>query len=160
MASFDQPLNAVNAAIEIQQRAQEHNQKWPKLPLGLRIGMNTGEPIIEENAYFGTTVQIAARVCAAAGLAQVWLSADSKAQLPATTDHIFFSHGPQRLKGVKAAHELFEVVWNSDRSKELDALKDSQQAATVAAVPQRSELERAHIAAKEHLSTNPTQRSP
>jgi adenylate cyclase len=160
MASFDQPLDAVNASIEIQKRAIEHNQKWPKLPLGLRIGMNTGEPIIEENDYFGTTVQIAARVCAAAGLAEIWLSADSKNLLPATTPHSFFSHGPQRLKGVKAAHELFEVVWNDHRAQELEALKRDQAASAqahedmTATAAKPSDLERAHMAAKEHLSAS------
>jgi adenylate cyclase len=166
MASFDEPIDAVNAAIEIQQRAVEHNAKWPKLPLGLRIGMNTGEPIIEENDYFGTTVQIAARVCAAAGLAQVWLSADSKALLPASTPWTFFSHGPQRLKGVKAAHELFEVVWNDERATELESLKQfreaEQQATAAASHPQPSldpasptALEQARKAAREHLAKAP-----
>lgn len=168
MASFDQPIDAVNAAIEIQQRAVEHNTKWPKLPLGLRIGMNSGEPIIEENDYFGTTVQIAARVCAAAGLAQVWLSADSKALLPTTTPWTFFSHGPQRLKGVKAAHELFEVVWNDERAAELETLKQFRQAelqasAEASAPTPASSLqagsagamEQARKAAREHLAKTP-----
>lgn len=120
MASFDSPSDAVEAAVEIQQRTNDHNHKWPKLSMGLRIGMNTGEPIIEENDYFGTTVQIAARVCAAAGMGQIWLSADTRALIPANYGMTFHSHGPQRLKGVKAPHELFEAVWNPERTRELE----------------------------------------
>jgi len=167
MASFDSPTDAVGAAIEIQQRAREHNVKWPKLSLGLRIGMNTGEPIIEENDYFGTTVQIAARVCAAAGADQIWLSADTRALIPPASGMRFHSHGAQRLKGVKAPHELFEVLWTEERAQELDRLKlrreemGQQKTAQVAPRPvapsvlptpySPEETARAREAARQHL---------
>lgn len=181
MASFEVPANAIEAAIEIQQRAIEHNHKWPKLPLGLRIGMNTGEPIIEENDYFGTTVQIAARVCAAAGLGQIWCSVDTKALLPQSFRYPTFSHGPQRLKGVKAPHELFEIAWNDERQAELEAAASrlSEQSSTLTepsaqsapaqrpGVPsaaqtrvqsdaeRRTAMTKAHEAAQTHLATTP-----
>lgn len=122
MASFEDPLNSVKAAIDIQIKSQEHTARWPRLPLHLRIGMNTGEPIIEENDYFGSTVQIAARVCAAADDAQVFLS-DATFNLIAPTSGVrFFNHGPRPLKGVKDPPVLFEAVWNEARGAELEAL--------------------------------------
>ncbi|MFA7431054.1 MAG: adenylate/guanylate cyclase domain-containing protein [Rhodospirillaceae bacterium] len=114
MASFDEPEDAVRAAVDIQQRAAQHTTRWPKLPLHLRIGMNTGEPIIEENDYFGATVQVAARVCAAAGTGQVWISDATRSQVPSSADLSFHNHGPHTLKGVTDQITLHEVLWTDD----------------------------------------------
>lgn len=129
MASFEDPLNAVKAAVDIQIKSQEHTARWPRLPLHLRIGMNTGEPIIEENDYFGSTVQIAARVCAAADDAQVFISQETYNVIPPASGVRFYNHGPRPLKGVKEPQVLFEAVWNDARGAELEALAALQKEA-------------------------------
>lgn len=121
MASFDAPLDAVRASIDIQRRAAEHTARWPRLPLILRIGMNTGEPIIEENDYFGATVQIAARVCAMAGPGEIWLAEESRRLIPASGGIELADHGLHSLKGVKEDVRLFEAVWNDDQREALRA---------------------------------------
>ncbi|WP_019645315.1 adenylate/guanylate cyclase domain-containing protein [Novispirillum itersonii] len=133
MASFDEAVDAVRASIQIQRAVKAHNQKWTKQPLHLRIGMNTGEPIIEENDYFGATVQIAARVCAAAGMDQIWIGPTSYEQVNRAPDISLFSHGAQRLKGVRDEQTLHEVVWNGDRAAELDAIRKFREADRAAA---------------------------
>ncbi len=71
MASFASTANGVEAAIIIQRACAIHNDKHPDLPLHLRIGINAGEPIQEEDDLFGTTVQLSARVCAKAGTDEI-----------------------------------------------------------------------------------------
>jgi class 3 adenylate cyclase len=44
----------------------DHNKSKPKLALHMPIGINAGEPIVEDNDLFGSTVQMAARICDAA----------------------------------------------------------------------------------------------
>lgn len=134
MASFDDAVDAIGAAVDIQRKVAEHNERWPKLPLHLRIGMNTGEPIVEENDYFGATVQVAARVCAAAGTGQVWIGPTTRNMVPPSSTLEIFEHGPQVLKGVKDAQTLYEVVWNDERSSELDAIRRFR-ASTTASPP-------------------------
>lgn len=112
MATFDDAIDAVRASIEIQEKADEHTAKWPRLALRLRIGMNSGEPIVEENDYFGATVQIAARVCASAGIGQVWVGESTKELIPAFAELNLVARGAQTLKGVTDPVELFEVVYN------------------------------------------------
>lgn len=129
MASFDSAADAVTAAIEIQEKAAEHTEKWPKQPLELRIGMNTGEPIVEENDYFGATVQVAARVCATAGSGQVWLSADTYDGLPLSVRETIFDHGQQHLKGVQGETGLYEVAWTEARRQDLAVLAAERAAA-------------------------------
>ncbi len=53
MASFASTTNAVKAAIMIQGEVARESLD---LNLHLRIGINTSEPIREENDLFGTTV--------------------------------------------------------------------------------------------------------
>ncbi len=117
MASFDEPEDAVRAAIDIQQRAVQHTERWARLPLHLRIGMNTGEPIIEENDYFGATVQVAARVCAAAGTGEVWVADATRTLVPSSSGLTFRDHGPHTLKGVTEQITLHEVLWTGEDAK-------------------------------------------
>lgn len=134
MASFDDPFRAVLAAIDIQQKAAEHTARWPRLPVVLRLGMNTGEPIMEENDYFGATVQIAARVCAAAGEGMIFLSEATKAFIADGSGLLFHNHGPMALKGVKEQRTLYEAVWNPARAAELEALRHPVASAAPASV--------------------------
>lgn len=71
MATFAVAANAVAAAIEIQRAISEHNAAHPEQPIRLRIGLNAGEPIAEDNDYFGATVQLASRLCNAAQTDQI-----------------------------------------------------------------------------------------
>lgn len=66
MARFGHSHQAVEASIVMLKGVAAHNKEWPALPLHMRIGINAGEPIVEDNDLFGSTVQMAARVCDAA----------------------------------------------------------------------------------------------
>jgi adenylate cyclase len=57
MASFSSVANSVGASIYIQRKVAERNATNPAAPLGVKIGINAGEPIVEEDDRFGTTVQ-------------------------------------------------------------------------------------------------------
>lgn len=67
MACFSSTADAVAAALEMQERVEELNQRLaPRPPVVLKIGVHAG-PVIAINAggvldYFGTTANVAARV--------------------------------------------------------------------------------------------------
>lgn len=113
MAVFPKVPDAVGAAIDIQADIDQHNRVTPTHPLSVRIGIAAGQPIIDENDYFGTVVQLAARVCAQAGASQVLVSggvieASTGAGLP---------FGPiehRKLKGFNDAQPLAEVILRRD----------------------------------------------
>ncbi|HJN94042.1 MAG TPA: adenylate/guanylate cyclase domain-containing protein, partial [Dehalococcoidia bacterium] len=65
MASFG---SAAAAAVEA---AAEIQRVLNAAEVPVRIGLNAGEPIAENDDYFGSAVQLAARVCAEAGPGQV-----------------------------------------------------------------------------------------
>jgi class 3 adenylate cyclase len=68
-SAFGGAAEGVGAAVSMQQLAWSFNQRQPEdRRLGVRIGLNTGEPLESEGGgYFGTAVVVAARLCAAAG---------------------------------------------------------------------------------------------
>lgn len=74
MATFTKSASAVEGAMEMIKGLEEHNQASPNLALHIRIGINAGEPILEDNDIFGTTVQMAARICDAAETDQILVS--------------------------------------------------------------------------------------
>jgi class 3 adenylate cyclase len=56
MAAFSSATDAVSAAIEVAQVLAEAE-------IAVRVGLNAGEPIEQDGDFFGTAVQLAARVC-------------------------------------------------------------------------------------------------
>jgi class 3 adenylate cyclase len=74
MAVFYSAASAVRCAMTIQQNVAQHRQRNPDQPLKLRIGIAAGEPIEHHDDLFGSTVQLAARLCAHAEPEQTVMS--------------------------------------------------------------------------------------
>jgi AAA ATPase domain/Adenylate and Guanylate cyclase catalytic domain len=70
-ASGDRPSFC---AIGIQPAAARHNQREQTNPLSIRIGLHVGEPIRDEDDYFGTSVVVAKRLCDCAQGGQIFAS--------------------------------------------------------------------------------------
>ncbi|MCY1246933.1 Adenylate and Guanylate cyclase catalytic domain protein [compost metagenome] len=73
MASFVSTTQAVDCAIAIHQGFQRYNRGNAE-PIHIRIGIDCGEPVEDSNDLFGTTVQLAARLCSAASTDQILVS--------------------------------------------------------------------------------------
>ncbi len=110
MCSFSSAASGVEAAIAIQQAIAKSNAQNPQQELHIRIGINAGEPIEEEEDLFGTTVQLAARVCAKCGTDAILCSNVVK-ELASGRGLNFESIGPQDLKGFKEQVVLYQVAW-------------------------------------------------
>lgn len=111
MASFHTAAAAVEASVSIQRQVSQHNNRLPNQALHLRIGLNAGEPIEEEDDLFGATVQLAARVCAATNADQVLCTNVVKDLTVGKGAATFRPMGDKYLKGFKEAVPLFEVAW-------------------------------------------------
>jgi adenylate cyclase len=63
LATFDSSVDALRCAVEIQHEIPLRESSTPSdLKIRLRIGLNVGEVIIEEEDVYGTSVNIAARL--------------------------------------------------------------------------------------------------
>src|SRR5437764_5312754 len=74
MASFISAAGAVRCAIEIQRQLDKHSQENPDSPFKVRVGAAAGERVEQHNDLFGSTVQLAARLCAHAQPEQILVS--------------------------------------------------------------------------------------
>ena len=74
MAAFHSAASAMRAACAIQERLSQHRQQTPEQPIEVCIGAAVGEPIEEGDDLFGSTVQLAARLCAHASPGQIVVS--------------------------------------------------------------------------------------
>ncbi|MBC06630.1 adenylate/guanylate cyclase domain-containing protein [Thalassospira sp.] len=107
MAVFPSSASSVEAAIEIQKNMASHNASQD-LKFQIRIGINAGEAIAEENDLFGSVVQLAARVCAQAGGDETLVS-DNVKNTYSGSRATFVSQGTRQMKGFSEPIEVFQV---------------------------------------------------
>lgn len=74
MAVFVSAASATRCGINVQKSLSQHRSEHPDQPLQVRIGMAAGEPIEHHDDLFGSTVQLAARLCAHADPEQILVS--------------------------------------------------------------------------------------
>ena len=101
MASFPTTSNAVESAIFMQRVTGTHNAANPELPLNLKIGINAGEPIAEDDDLFGTTVQLAARIVDKAVKGEILVSEIVRG-ICAGKELRFSNRGAFEMKGFKS----------------------------------------------------------
>ena len=132
MASFPAASRAIECALAIQRAFEEYNASLPARPepvegrgaahgstgspraataaepIRVRIGLNAGEPVAEDEDLFGTAVQLAARVCARAEAGQV-LASNVVRELAAGKGFLFSDRGDVELRGFEDPVRLYEV---------------------------------------------------
>jgi len=113
MASFSTTSNGVEGSIKIQLETAKHNTNNPDLPLHIKIGLNAGEPISEDNDLFGSTVQMAARIVDKAKADEIFVSEIVRG-ICAGKEIKFKNRGPFAMKGFDDDPILFEVVWDQE----------------------------------------------
>jgi class 3 adenylate cyclase len=101
MASFGSAVSAVQAALQIQRDLAGGE-------IRVRIGLNAGEPIAEGHDYFGTAVQLAARICDRSDPGQVLVS-NVVRELCAGETLTFADQGEGTLKGFPEPVRLYAV---------------------------------------------------
>jgi class 3 adenylate cyclase/pimeloyl-ACP methyl ester carboxylesterase len=110
MASFSSATRALECAIATQRAFAEHNESNPDTPIRVRIGLNAGEPIAEEEDLFGTAVNLAARIAAQAAGGEI-LVANVIRELAAGKGFLFADRGETALRGFEDPVRLFEARW-------------------------------------------------
>lgn len=98
MASFASAPDAVRCATRIHKDLARRSGKHAAQALKVRIGAAAGEPVEHKGDFFGSTVQLAARLCAYAQPEQVVVSS-AVVEMCAGEDLRFLDLGELALKG-------------------------------------------------------------
>ncbi|MGN6464991.1 MAG: nickel-binding protein [Rhizobiaceae bacterium] len=109
MASFEDAAHAAACARAVQSTIAAFNRESSEA-LGVRIGIHAGEPVEDSNDLFGSTVQMAARLCKEAAPSAILISEDVRGALSA--DPGIRMLGSSVLKGFPVAVTLYELVWS------------------------------------------------
>jgi class 3 adenylate cyclase len=110
MASFASIVQALDCAISIQKALASFNCENAKTQLHLRIGLSAGEPVEDDKDLFGSTVQLAARLCARAKPDQILVTKDVLEHYDGEIP-LFSDLGLVRPKGFDQAVPVYEVRW-------------------------------------------------
>ena len=121
MASFGSATKALECAIAVQQAFEARNADvgaQHAAPLRVRIGLNAGEPIAEDDPdgrgdLFGTAVIRAARIAALAQGGEI-LVANVVRELAEGKGFMFSDRGEVALRGLDDPVRLFEVRWREN----------------------------------------------
>ena len=109
MTWFSSAQKALECAIALQRAFAARNAPGAE-PLLVRAGLNAGEPIIEDDDLFGTSVIAASRICGKAAGGEIVVS-DVVRQLLAGKGFEFADRGPVPLKGFEDPVRLWDVRW-------------------------------------------------
>src|SRR5215469_10997498 len=110
MASFVSAAGAVRCAIQIQRELEKHAKANPDRSLRVRVGAAAGEPVEQQNDLFGSTVQLAARLCAHAQPEQILVS-NAIAELCIGKGLSFEDVGEVALKGFTSPVRAHATAW-------------------------------------------------
>ena len=109
MAAFDDVANSVRAAAHIQRRFSAYNAEASE-GLRVRIGIHAGEPVAEHNDLFGSTVQLAFRLCSEAEADDINVSGLVRDLCDGDVAR-FVALGERRLKGFAEKTPVFRFEW-------------------------------------------------
>jgi len=110
MASFISAVSAVKCAKKIQYELANHGQNQQARPIKIRIGAAAGEPVQQHQDLFGSTVQLAARLCTYASPEQILVS-NAVAELCLGKGFQFQEIGEVTLKGFDRPVRAHAVDW-------------------------------------------------
>jgi class 3 adenylate cyclase/tetratricopeptide (TPR) repeat protein len=117
MASFEEPVQAVRSAVDIQRSLFHYNKGREELDrIQVRIGIDTGRGLIESKDVFGEVVIVAARLENIAQPDQILISQQVYEKVKSSDQVICRYVGPRKLKGRTELLGVYRVVWGEEEN--------------------------------------------
>jgi adenylate cyclase len=111
LAEFASAINAVQCAIALQHRMTEANADAPAdRQMLLRVGINLGDVVVEDDDIFGDGVNIAARLEGLAEPGAVYVSAKIYDEVRRKLDVTFDDLGAQAVKNIAEPVHVYRVA--------------------------------------------------
>jgi class 3 adenylate cyclase len=136
MAAFSKPENAIKAAIAMQQAMALERQGDETFAICIRIGIHTGEAIVEKEDVYGDIVNVAARVEKVSKGNEILLSQDTVAYIDDEYAFITKKKGWFIPKGKNRKFYVYSCDWQHHPK-----LADSASKATRIPISRRQKME-------------------
>jgi adenylate cyclase len=112
MLTFPGARSAVLCMIDVQREFARRAEKEPDAPIRIRIGVHTGEAIVDAGGdLFGKHIIVAARIANLAEGGQILTSSITKEITSSRGDLEFGKAQEVTLKGIEGTYQVHEVVW-------------------------------------------------
>jgi class 3 adenylate cyclase/tetratricopeptide (TPR) repeat protein len=111
MIAFTSARKALTCAIAIQQATEAQRQATPERAVRVRIGVNTGEVVAEDDDLYGQAVNAAARIAGRAQAGEILVAEVTKQLVGSNPSFPFVDRGRLRLKGFPERWRLFGLPW-------------------------------------------------
>ena len=116
MVVFSSARKAISCAVGVLKSLDGFNQENVNRQLKVRIGINVGETIKEDEDFFGSAVVRAARIMAQASGGQILVSDLFRQLAGSTASFQYVDYGWKQLKGFAEEEHLYEVDWRTASS--------------------------------------------
>ncbi len=111
LVEFASAVDAVQCAVEVQQTLAQRTAEMPDTPpLELRMGINVGDIIVEDEDIYGDGVNVAARLEGLAEPGGISISGDTYRQVRNKLDFGFEDLGEQRVKNIAEPVSVYRVL--------------------------------------------------
>jgi adenylate cyclase len=114
LVEFDSALDAVRCGIEIQRGLAEHEPGDAERRIQLRIGINTGDVIVDERDIYGHSINIAARLEGLAEPGQIYVTRGVRDQLSGHPELRFEARGERRVKNIDRPIRVYRVDYDPE----------------------------------------------
>ncbi|MCJ7436988.1 MAG: adenylate/guanylate cyclase domain-containing protein, partial [Acidimicrobiia bacterium] len=112
MLTFPGARSAMLCMIDVQRDLARRASKEPESPIRIRIGLHTGEAIVDADGdLFGKHIIMAARIANLADGGQILASSITKEITSSRGDLEFGEAQDVALKGIEGTYQVHEVVW-------------------------------------------------
>ena len=125
MIAFNDAAAALACAVGIQKAVADDNERHPGEALHVRMGLNCGQAIKEEEDFFGGVVIVAARICAMAKGGQILVSESVRVLAGLPQGIGYERYGRRRLKGLADTYGIWSVPWTESEPRGLAKLWSS-----------------------------------
>jgi class 3 adenylate cyclase/pSer/pThr/pTyr-binding forkhead associated (FHA) protein len=141
MTYYEDPLEAVRAAIDMQRSLQSYNEgKIEVDQIKVRIGLNFGLGLIKDKDVFGDVVNVAARIESMAKAEQIFIGSTLEEKLRNT--NIATRKIPEvSVKGKAEKLDVYEVMWKELKGGAPARVKTQASPTIAARVPVMKALE-------------------
>ncbi len=109
LVEFDSALDAVRCGIDIQRGLTARELEPPERRIQLRIGINTGDVIVDERDIYGNSINIAARLEGLAEPGQIYVTRGVRDQLLGYPNLSFEDKGERRVKNIDRPIRVYRV---------------------------------------------------
>jgi adenylate cyclase len=112
LVEFDSAIAAVRCGLNIQDALVDHNAAVPSdRRIRLRIGINTGDVIVDQHDIYGNSVNIAARLEGLAEPGEIYVTRGVRDQLEGHPGLLFEDRGERRVKNIKTPIRVYRVKY-------------------------------------------------